>query len=243
MRYAVTFASLFVACIGIAGAERARSTEVLERLAEAYRSRNEAEIFYWTLQAAAQKNGSHHRAWVGDHYWRGHGVAADPEQAVAWYRSAAALGSVFGMLGLARAHFQGRGTQRSVDAAMHWLAEAADRGMNHAHFELASHYLSNPRAGDPARAEERIARGLEAAAASARRSTRDALAKANPIEAAYVDAGDAFACPRAAPANLPLATHFWIRAAGEGYAPAWTRLQALARLPRPPAMFCRYWKP
>jgi hypothetical protein len=42
---------------------------------------------------------------------------------------------------------------------------------------------------------------------------------------------------------MPLAAHFWIRAAGEGYVPAWTRLQALARLPRPPARFCRWWGP
>jgi len=243
MQHVVACGLLLFAWVGAAAAERARSVDVFERLKEAYGSRNEGEIFYWTLQAAAQKNGTYYRARVGDYYWRGYGVAADPEQAVAWYRSAASLGSVFGMLGLARAHFQGRGTQRSVDAAMHWLAEAADRGIGAAHFELASHFLSNTRAGDPARAEERIARGLEAAAASARGSGRDPRANVNPIGAAYVAAGDAFACPRAAPANMPLAAHFWIRAAGEGYVPAWTRLQALARLPRPPARFCRWWGP
>lgn len=238
---------LAIAVFWFAGAMSASADErhryLFAGLEAAEQAGDLAEAFRWTLQIAAHSKDPYWRYRIGSKYWHGRGVAADPEQAVAWFSSAAALGSDFAMLGLARAYFLGRGAERSAVRAMRWLAQAAERGMDRAQFELASHYLLSARAGDAALAEERIARGLEARAASARRLATTEPAKRNPIGAAYLAAGDAFACPYAAPANVPLGAHFWIRAAAEGYGPAWGRLHALARQPRRPAVFCRWWRP
>lgn len=77
--------------------------EALTRLRDAHYARDDAQIFHWTLKVAAQSKDPYHRARVGDLFWHGqYGVPVDPEQAVIWYRSAASLGSPFGMAGLGR---------------------------------------------------------------------------------------------------------------------------------------------
>jgi hypothetical protein len=133
------------------------------------------------------------------------------------------------MAGLARAHYLGRGAERDAGLAAHWLVMAVDRGMSRANFEVAAHDLfGNATSANAARAADRIARGLEAYAAAARRWRHKPLAMANPIGAAYLEAGDAFACPMAAPRNWRLAFAFWLRAGLDGYALGWHRVKRSA---------------
>ena len=108
-----------------------------------------------------------------------------------------------------------------------------------AHFGVAAHELS--RAATPADSPhvlDRIARGLEAAAENARRARHNPRARFNPIGAAYNDAGDAFACPEAAPRNWRLAIAFWLRAGMEGYTLGWIRLKRVALSPLSPQNVC-----
>lgn len=171
---------------------------------------------------------AYEQAILGDDYWHGRGVDRDPERAVALYRRAAAAGNALAMSGLARAHFQGFGAERNLDAAVHWLTRAADERMSGAYFELALHYRRGPPgAANPSKAQLFLAQGLDIAMWRASRSSID-REKANPVGAAYMGAGDSFACTEAAPHDLGLAMAFWVRAAIEGYPGLWWRMRRLA---------------
>ncbi|MFO0989010.1 MAG: hypothetical protein U1F37_16905 [Alphaproteobacteria bacterium] len=164
---------------------------------------------------------------LGDAYWHGRGLEADPEKAVALYRRAASAGSVLGMSGLARAHYLGRGAERNIDVAVHWLEQTARKRMSAAFFELALHYRRGTTgAANPAKAHLYLAQGLDIAMWSASRS-RIERKRSNPAGAAYMGAGDVFACTEAAPRDYSLAIAFWARASIEGYGGLWWRLRNL----------------
>jgi hypothetical protein len=102
----------------------------------------------------------------------GHGVAADPALALAWYRRAAETGLTTAQLNLAVMLDSGRAGPRDPAGAALWYAKAAARGHTRAQFNLGQLYA----AGDgvpqnPALADawyRAAAAGLPAAAARVR---------------------------------------------------------------------------
>jgi len=131
------------------------------------------------------------------------------------------------MSGLARAHYQGRGAERNLDVAVHWLERAADERLSAAYFELALHYRrGTTSAANPNKAQQYLAQGLDIATWTASRSSID-RERSNPVGSAYMSAGDVFACTEAAPRDLGLATVFWTRAAIGGYPGLWWRIRGL----------------
>jgi hypothetical protein len=181
---------------------------------------------------------AYEHAVLGDAYWRGRGVGRNPEKAVVLYRRAASAGNALGMSGLARAHYQGLGAERNLEVAVHWLERAADERLSAAHFELALHYRRGTTgAANPNKAQGYLAQGLDIATWRASRSSID-RERTMPVGAAYMSAGDVFACTEAAPPDLGLATAFWIRAAIEGYPRFWWRMRRLATHALLSAPFC-----
>lgn len=95
----------FLFLIGEAAAQRA--TPWGDDVGEFYRAAaqgDEVAMLRTALRLAEGRRGSHWATVVGDLYWQGQGAAADPTQAVKWYRRAAVRGGDLAMLALARAH-------------------------------------------------------------------------------------------------------------------------------------------
>ena len=65
---------------------------------------------------------------LGNLYSSGHGVAADPVQAVFWYRKAADQGDAGGELNLGQMYEKGAGVAKDKTAAASWLRKAAEQG-------------------------------------------------------------------------------------------------------------------
>jgi TPR repeat protein len=117
----------------------------------------------------------------------GHGVAADPALALAWYRRAAEAGLTTAQLNLAVMLDSGRAGPRDPAGAALWYAKAAARGHVRAQFNLGQLYA----AGDgvpqnPALAEawyRAAAAGLPAAAArlSVARQAQRVAASSSPL--------------------------------------------------------------
>lgn len=94
------------------------------------------------------------RAQAGDHraqvqvaryYLSGQGVAADPAEAVRWFRAAAEGGRVEGMKWLADLYFSGTGVERDDAAGLSWLQQAALAGDTDARFLLGKLYWQGQR--------------------------------------------------------------------------------------------------
>jgi TPR repeat protein len=62
------------------------------------------------------------------------------EEAVAWWKRAAAKGSTLAMFSLARSHEDGLGVKRDHAAAFSWLLEAAEAGCAQSMLGVAMHY-------------------------------------------------------------------------------------------------------
>lgn len=188
---------------------------------------------------ARQWRRAYEQAVLGNAFWHGRGMDRDVEKAVALYRRAARAGSALGMSGLARAHYRGLGAERNLDTAVHWLERAADERLSSAYFALALHHRRGTTGpANPIKAQRYLKQGLDIAIWSASRSSID-REKANPAGAAYMAAGDVFACAEAAPPDRGLALAFWVRAAVEGYPGLWRRMRGLASHALPCAPSCR----
>ena len=232
MRYLVLWFLCVVAIASPAGASDALR-DALTKLRDCARSAIPVEFDgeYPTRRPrsdARQWRRAYEQAVLGDSFWRGHGVDRDPEKAVALYWRAASAGNALGMSRLARAHFQGLGAERNLDAVVHWLTRAADERLSAAFFELALHYRRGTTGpADQGKAGHYLAQGLELQVWRASRSSF-ARERSNPIGSAYMSAGDVFACTEAAPPDHGLATAFWIRASIEGHPGLWSRMRRLA---------------
>lgn len=82
---------------------------------------------------AAQNN-------LGVKYDIGQGVSQDYQEAVHWYRLAAARGSADAHYNLCMAYDHGKGLPQDYQQAMQWCHLAADQGQGRAMFNLALHY-------------------------------------------------------------------------------------------------------
>jgi hypothetical protein len=70
-------------------------------------------------------------------YWRGQGIAADPEQACYWVKRTAGKGDVFAQFNYATALSKGLGVAIDLAEALTWFRRAAEAG----------HYLSQAQLG------------------------------------------------------------------------------------------------
>ncbi len=81
--------------------------------------------------------------WLAEAYIQGrHGLPPDLGRAARWLEAAATLGSVSGMVGIAKAYKVGRGVSASAATAMEWFALAAAKGSIQATEELARAHAS-----------------------------------------------------------------------------------------------------
>jgi uncharacterized protein len=77
---------------------------------------------------------------VGVAYVKGQGVAQDYAQAVAWFRSAADLGSARAQTNLGVAYEYGSGVPQDHVQAVAWYRKAADQGLATAQYYLGGMY-------------------------------------------------------------------------------------------------------
>lgn len=180
--------------------------------------KDEAEMLRRALRLAEAGRGSHWSTVVGDLYWQGRGTAADPGEAVKWYRRAAVRSSELAMLALARAHYSGRGAERDPEAAYFWLAQAASRQQHRAMLEQAIYMRRGiPFVRDELNVERQISHAVELMLERAR-TEEEIRADAMPARrAAYVRAFRIFACPWAAPPDPVQARRYLTLALKEGW--------------------------
>ena len=81
----------------------------------------------WYRKAAEQGYARAQRS-LGNHYYKGIGVARDYAEAVRWYRSAADQGDAPAQYSLGVCHFNGEGVECNCAEAVRWYRQAADQG-------------------------------------------------------------------------------------------------------------------
>lgn len=170
------------------------------------------------LRLAEGRRGPHWPTVVGDLLWQGRGNAADPAEAVTWYRRAAVRGGDAAMLALARAHHSGKGVEQDEEAAFFWLQQAAARRQSRAMLELAIHARRGfPFARDESYVDRQIGAALELILERARRA-EESDADAMPARrAAYVRVFRIAACPWTAAPDHVLARRFLVLAIKESW--------------------------
>ncbi len=77
---------------------------------------------------------------MGLKFDKGLGVEVDPEEALAWYRKAAAQGNDRAMNMLGVVYFAGRGVARDYAQSLNWYKQAAEKGNANAQFNLGLMY-------------------------------------------------------------------------------------------------------
>jgi TPR repeat protein len=170
------------------------------------------------LRLAEARKGSHWATIVGDLYWRGRGAAANPAEAVKWYRRAAVRGGELAMLALARAHYLGKGAEQDVEAAMFWLWRAASHRQPRAILENTIYIRRGiPYARDEVHAEQQVSQGVDILYRRARIAEETDVDAMPARRAAYVRAFRIFACPWAAPPDEGQALRFLMLATAEGW--------------------------
>ena len=123
--------AVFMACT-VAGQAAWASGETDAAL-QAYRDGNyPAAIKIWRKLAAHDNPDAQYA--LGVAYLKGHGVAWNLSEAIAWFERAAQAGHVSAMFNLAGIFWEGRGTQQDFSRAVHWWQQAA------AHDDSASQY-------------------------------------------------------------------------------------------------------
>ena len=169
------------------------------------------------LRLTRFERGPMFRTVVGDLYWQGRGAAADPVEAVAWYRRAAVRGGELAMLALARAHYRGRGADPDPDAVRFWLLQAVSRSQPRAMLELSIYTRYGPVERRDDAADSLLARGIDRIYLATRFMAENSPDAMPGLRAAYVRAFRIFACPWAAPADYAQALRFLILAVEEGW--------------------------
>lgn len=179
---------------------------------------DELEMLRTALRLAEAGKGSHWATIVGDLYWQGRGAAANPPEAVKWYRRAAVRGGELAMLALARAHYSGKGAEQDVEAAMFWLGQAASRQQPRAILEGTIYSRRDiPYARDAVHTEYQISRGVDLLYRRAQFEEETNVDAMPARRAAYVRAFRIFACPWAAPPDHAQARRYLNLAVKEGW--------------------------
>jgi TPR repeat protein len=180
---------------------------------------DEPEMLRIALRLAEPRKGSHWATIVGDLYWQGRGTAANPAEAVKWYRRAAVRGGELAMLALARAYYRGKGTEQDVEAAIFWLWRAASHRQPRAILENTIYTRRGiPYVRDEVYAEQQVSQGIDILYQRARIAEESDVDAMPARRAAYVRAFRIFACPWAAPPDYDRALRFLTLAAEEGWA-------------------------
>jgi TPR repeat protein len=209
----------FLFLVGEAAAQRA--TPWADDVGEFYRASargDEPTMLRTALRLAEGRKGPHWATVVGDLYWQGRGAAADPAEAVKWYRRAAVRGGELAMLALARAHHTGKGTELDAEAAFFWLSQAASHRLPRAILEQAIYTRRGiPFARDDAHAEQQISRAVELLYQRTRIEEETKPDSMPARRAAYARAFRIFACPWAAPPDPVQARRYLALAIKEGW--------------------------
>lgn len=92
------------------------------------------------LRPLAEQGDSDAQVTLGLMYDHGHGVARDPQQAVAWYSRAAEQGVAAAQHDLGVKYFQGKGIEQDYRKAARWWQQAADAGLADSQFNLGLMY-------------------------------------------------------------------------------------------------------
>lgn len=139
--------------------------ETLEAYADFKMGRYDAARPKW--RALAEKGNVQGMLNLANMLLAGQGGAADPAEALHWYRRAAAQGDAAAMLALSRAYAEGEGTAPDSDQAVRWLVAAAEHGSTTAQRRLALRLRAAGEGEGSRRWLERAARGGDAEARSA----------------------------------------------------------------------------
>lgn len=107
----------------------------LREAVEAYRNRDFAAAMA-ACRPAADAGDAACENFVGELFDGGDGIAANPIEAVRWFRLSAGQGNGFAAINLGMAYATGRGVPKDLDQAESWLRRAAGQGLPEAELQL-----------------------------------------------------------------------------------------------------------
>lgn len=165
------------------------------------------------IEPMAQQGNANAQALLGQCYAAGQGVAADPVQAVHWYRRAAVQGHVAAQTNLGLAYDTGQGIEQDQAQAVRWYSLAAAQGDAVAQTNLALMYDTGA--------------GVAADASQALRFFRMAAAQGNAT--AQFHLGLVYGTGNAAVAADPVRAYLWFTLAAQAGEPNASRNRRVAQ--------------
>ena len=92
----------------------------------------------WRPLAEQGRNNAQY--WLGQMYYKGHGVSQDDKEAANWYRKAAQQGYVPAQYNLGSLYHTGPGVAQDYKEAMKWFRKAAEQGSDKSKYRLDAMY-------------------------------------------------------------------------------------------------------
>ncbi|MDR3435864.1 caspase family protein [Telmatospirillum sp.] len=230
------------ACKAVSGSQRADYL-----LGRAYEAANQFDAAAGAYKSSADQGYGPAQSALAALYDTGHGVPADPAQAVAWHRKAAAQGLVASELALADHLASGRGIAKDEAESLRWYRKAAEQGAAPAAAVLGQVFATGRGVGrDDAEAVRWYRKAAEQGVASAQTRLGEAYSEGVGIgrdaneaakwyrkaaeqgdAAAEYDLGWCYQFGIGVAADAKAAVSWYRKAADQGYAKAKTALASL----------------